>query len=96
VSGGPRSTNYVHDLLVADGKYLLNWTYAERSILLEDILFGVPGPVLAGEDFYAELNPTTWLATWIAGNFEANYRALSAPTDDSFPISTDVVSWAQS
>src|ERR1700756_4000556 len=34
VSGGPRNTNYLHDVLVYDGTYLLGRTYLERYNLL--------------------------------------------------------------
>jgi hypothetical protein len=34
VSGGPRNTNYLHDVLVYDGTYLVGRTYRERQNLL--------------------------------------------------------------
>jgi hypothetical protein len=89
VSGGPRNTNYVHDLLVADGEYLLGSTYLERVTLLEKLLFDVSGLFASDATFktsHFELTPTTWLATWIVGNFVSNYEALSAPEDEGLVL----------
>jgi hypothetical protein len=47
VSGGPKDTNYVHDVLVNDGRYLLGRTYAERYALVRELLTPAPKLLLA-------------------------------------------------
>jgi hypothetical protein len=71
VTGGPKDTNYVHDLLVDDGVYLLGKTYAERYARLGALL--TPGPKLL-------------LADYSRANFGALFDSLTAGEDEGLVV----------
>jgi hypothetical protein len=71
VSGGPKDTNYVHDILVADGVYLLGKTYAERYALVRSLL--TPAPKLLLADYARE-------------NFTALFDSLTAGEDEGLVL----------
>jgi hypothetical protein len=60
---GIRDTNYIHDVLVYDGEYLIGKTYEERHTLLLKAFrvtskyHGIPGPVS-----HVEVDDNTWIA----------------------------------
>jgi hypothetical protein len=68
---GIRDINYIHDIVVADGKQLVGSTFAERQALLHD-LFG--NPVVTPE------TPITHFVlddhTWLARNFTRGFPNL--------------------
>jgi hypothetical protein len=37
---GPRDTNYIHEILVADGEYLIGKTFGERQYMLYELFLG--------------------------------------------------------
>lgn len=71
VSGGPKDTNYAHDVLVADGRYLLGKSYAERYAIVRGLL--VPGPNLLVAGYETE-------------GFGALFDGLSAGEDEGLVL----------
>lgn len=68
---GIRDTNYVHDILVSDGKYLLGTTYAQRLKIINQLLVGPD----------CTLEPGYWKKSdhlWIVRNFRENFAELFA------------------
>src|SRR5271166_4736918 len=68
VNGGPKDTNFVHDVLVADGEYLLGERYADRYGLMVETLVNarlrLTGelPALQPHTGYMQVTPKTWVA----------------------------------
>jgi hypothetical protein len=71
VSGGPKDTNYVHDVLVADGRYLLGKSYAERYEMVRGLFS--PGPNLL-------------VAGYASAEFGALFDSLSAGEDEGLVL----------
>jgi hypothetical protein len=71
VRGGPKDTNYVHDVLVADGVYLLGKSYAERYAMVRGLF--VPGPNLL-------------VAEYVSEGFGALFDSLSAGEDEGLVL----------
>jgi hypothetical protein len=84
VSGGPRNTNYLHDVLVYDGTYLLGRTYLERY----NLLFKAFDPYVSGEAFsHFILNPQTLLAKSVRTGFKTMFKEqLIAGEDEGLVI----------
>lgn len=79
VSGGPRDTHYVHDVLVADGDYLIGETYAQRYSRLVSLF--VPKSVSDTPDHWV-VDDHVWLAKCRRTGFREYYDSLSAPEDE--------------
>lgn len=59
---GIRDTNYIHDVLVLDGEYLLGKTFDQRyQLLLNRLGFHISHPTETHRSHYV-LNDNTWLA----------------------------------
>jgi hypothetical protein len=84
VSGGPRNTNYLHDVLVYDGTYLLGRSYAERYALLDKLF----RRYATGEEFgHFVLNPSTWLAINFTSKFKQIFKEeLSGGEDEGLVL----------
>jgi len=68
--GGMRDVNYVHDVLVADGDWLLGSTYQQRWGILSSVL---PGK----EDGWRRIvNAKTWLANNVVSGFKDAFSSL--------------------
>lgn len=75
VSGGPRDTNYINDILVADGEYLVGTTFAERHQILFD-LFGA-SPDADGPQSHIVIDDRTWLARPHTSGFSGLFTSLT-------------------
>lgn len=79
VRGGPRDTNFVHDILVADGASLVGANFTERQALLKALF-------LSGEEdetaSHYVINANTWLAKNVRKGFGAFFRSLDKPEDE--------------
>jgi hypothetical protein len=80
---GIRDINYIHDVLVEDGEYLLGSTYAQRySRLLMLFLHKKPsGPIS-----HFILDDHTWLARNHEGSFIDLFNSLDAPEDEGIVL----------
>jgi hypothetical protein len=84
VSGGPRNTNYLHDVLVYDGSYLIGQTYIWRYSLL---LKAFERHINAETDAYFVLDPQTWLAkNWLKGFKKVFKEKLDANEDEGLVL----------
>ena len=70
---GLRDTNFVHDVLVNDGEYLVGKTFVERQNILRS-LFLKGGE--AETESHVVVTPHTWLAKNRLANFDAFYDSL--------------------
>lgn len=76
---GIRDINYIHDILVEDGEYLLGSTYAQRySRLLMLFLHGKP----KGPQSHFILNDRTWLAKNFTAPFTPLFESLTRLEDE--------------
>ena len=79
VSGGPHNTNYLHDVLVYDGTYLLGRSYAERYNFLNKVF----DRYITGEEYtHFMLNPQTWLAKCLFGGFKQIFKEKLSDDED--------------
>lgn len=82
VAGGPKDTNYLFDILVADGNYLVGKTFAERQAILSDLF-----PHAIDETFsHRVITPNTWVAKLHTNGFQELFRGLTAPEDEGVVI----------
>lgn len=72
---GLRDTNYVHDILVADGEHLVGKTFVERQSLLHD-LFDVANCDKTITHYIVDDN------TWIARNYTTGFDRLFGSLTD--------------
>ncbi len=82
VTGGPRDTNYIFDILVADGEYLVGKTFAERQEILNAIF-----PNSVGEtESHRIINDNTWVAKLHDVDFRDLFDGLTADEDEGLVI----------
>jgi hypothetical protein len=80
---GIRDINYIHDILVEDGEYLIGTTYAERySRLLMLFLHERHAPKTS----HFILNENTWLARNHEGSFRKLFDSLTDPEDEGIVL----------
>lgn len=85
-----RDTNYVHDVLVADGELLIGSTYADRQAILGETLqaaaeeLNLPEAVEAKTHFI--LNANTWLAKSLPPDFKTGYNSLVDDEDEGLVL----------
>lgn len=74
-----KHVNYVHDVLVSDGEYLVGYTQAQRSAILR-ALFGVE----SREQTYSHyvIDRHTWVARDHVMGFRSLYDSLSSEEDE--------------
>ena len=83
VKGGPRNTNYVHDVLVCDGQYLIGSTYASRYELLREFFQSY---IHDETESHFVLDPHTWLARNRYHAFKALYTGLNQAEDEGLVL----------
>lgn len=89
-TGAPlRNINYIHDILVADGDYLVGMTYADRQVLLRQLFPDTVEP-LRGVG-YRVIDPYTWLAVNFMPNpakpgFDRLFASLTLPEDEGLVL----------
>jgi hypothetical protein len=82
VTNGPRDTNYIFDVLVADGEYLVGKTFLERQAILADIF-----PKSKSETAsHRVIDSNTWVAKLIKSDFEGVFEGLSSAEDEGLVI----------
>lgn len=80
---GLRDINYIHDILVDNGEYLIGTTYAQRySRLLMMFLNGN----LPKEQSHYVLNQHTWLARNHGSDFTGLFESLERPEDEGIVL----------
>jgi hypothetical protein len=70
---GMRHINYINDILVADGEYLIGTTFAQRQNLLAALF---PNAVTHIDGGYKVIDANTWLAVNHKSGFAALFDAL--------------------
>lgn len=80
---GIRNINYVHDILVEDGEYLVGTTYAERYARL--LMLFLHSPVAETASHWV-LDDHTWLAKNHREGFYGLYKGLTAPEDEGIVL----------
>lgn len=83
VSGGPRDTNFIHDILVADGQSLAGTTFLARQAMLRQLF--LEGGEAETASHYV-LDDHTWLAKNVVGGFKAFFAALDKPEDEGLVL----------
>jgi hypothetical protein len=76
---GLRDINYVHDVLVNDGEYLIGYTQAERQKILHDI-FNTRD--IAPTQSHHVIDPTTWVVREYTRGFRDLFDSLDKPEDE--------------
>jgi hypothetical protein len=79
VTNGQKDTNYINDILVADGEYLIGQTMMARQARIAD-LFQRPGQAEASGHYV--VNDNTWVAKNIASDFKGFFATLDTPEDE--------------
>lgn len=74
---GLRNINYVHDILVANGEYLVGKTFEQRQEILYTLLKKKNKSRELLSHF--EISPTLWLAKTFQGDHRALYDKLERP-----------------
>jgi hypothetical protein len=84
VSGGPRNTNYLHDVLVYDGTYLVGRTYHERY----NLLYKAFDRYITEDGGLSHfiLNPQTLLAKSIMAGFKTTFKGLTENEDEGLVL----------
>ena len=72
-----KNVNYIHDILVCNGKVLIGTTYPERHKILQG-LFPDAAPNPLG---YTEIDRYTWLAQVYDSDFQSLYSQLSVQVE---------------
>jgi hypothetical protein len=81
-----KNINYIHDVLVADGEYLVGTTFAQRQDMLASLFPDTVQPINGVG--YRVIDPYTWLAINHApnpnrpGSFEKLFFSLTKPEDE--------------
>ena len=80
-----KNINYIHDILVMNGEYLVGTTFADRQKILEDLF---PHTVMPMSGIgYRVIDPNTWLAInylpgTLKGGFIGLFKSLTRPEDE--------------
>jgi hypothetical protein len=78
-NGGVRDTNFINDILVHDGHYLVGETFADRQARIAE-LFLRPGQTEQVGHYVVDDN--TWVAKNRVGDFKGFFAALDTPEDE--------------
>jgi hypothetical protein len=81
--GGVRDTNYIHDMLVCDGEYLVGVSQVERHRMLCE-LFGVDK--LQPTYSHWVVDQYTWIARQFTEGFKPLYDSLTAKQDEGLVL----------
>ena len=87
-----KNINYIHDILVADGEYLVGTTFAQRQDMLLSLFPNTVEPL--GGVGYKVIDPYTWLAINFMpnpnrpGTFERLFLGLTKPEDEGLVLKT--------
>jgi hypothetical protein len=83
---GLRHTNYINDILVADGEHLTGTTFAERQALLAELFPNAVEHISGG---YKVIDSNTWLAENFHSGFSALFETMTSrqqPEDEGLVL----------
>lgn len=83
VSGGVRDTNYINDILVDDGSYLVGESFAARQDRLRTLLVRDD---LSETESHWVVDDNTWLAKNHVGKFQQFFDSLDKPEDEGIVL----------
>ncbi len=83
VTTGAKDTNYIHDILVADGDQLIGVTFKERQQMLADLF--LKGSEAETISHYV-LDSNAWLAKNFTGDFEAFFAQNDTDEDEGIVL----------
>jgi hypothetical protein len=78
-----KNVNYIHDILVHDGVYLLGTTYAQRYAILQKLFLN---NIVDSTESHHVLNEHTWLAKNIRSDFEKVFYSLTSDEDEGLVL----------
>lgn len=81
--GGVRDTNYLHDVLVADGEHLVGKSYRERHSLLCSLFLRGDAPETKT---HFKASEKTWIAKIVERDFTDFYASLETAEDEGLVI----------
>jgi hypothetical protein len=83
---GLRNINYLHDIYVNNGDYLVGTTLADRQKLLQSLI--MKGKRSKAREFLThwEISPTLWLAKNHYGDFQMLYDKLDRPEHEGLVL----------
>lgn len=91
VTSGRRDTNYINDVLVYDGDYLVGTTYAERIDMLKDMF----SPQITDEDYCEyKIGDNASIAKCFSGKFNELFDSLDNPEDEGLVLKNPKASLA--
>lgn len=84
--GGYRNVNYIHDILVVNGEYLVGSTHSKRYAILHDDVF--KSHIRNGRETYShhELDQHTWLAIEYDTGFKKLYDGITDEIDEGLVL----------
>lgn len=82
VAGGPRDTNYVFDILVADGEYLVGKTLADRLAILDNLF----PKSISETTSHRVITPNTWVAKTHTIPARELFQGLRADEDEGIVL----------
>jgi hypothetical protein len=80
---GLRNINYIHDILVADGNYLIGSLFADRQAVLRHLF---PTTTQSIDGHYYVIDEYTWLAHNYTSGFRALFASLSRADDEGLVL----------
>jgi hypothetical protein len=84
---GMRDINYVHDVLVADGKELWGTTYRDRLVILKRAFAEAASQdTWINEDTHLVVDKHTWLAVDYPAEFRDLFEKFSKPDDEGLVL----------
>ena len=75
-----KDTNYIHDVLVADGEWMIGEEYSKRYKILEEVFKGAP------DGDHLTINANTWLASNISDKFRSTFDSLKKIEDEGLVL----------
>lgn len=83
VTDGPRDTNYINDILVADGEYLVGTRFVDRQLIISD-LFGLEARPATLTHY--EIDDHTWVARNYTEGFRGFYDQMTKPEQEGIVL----------
>jgi hypothetical protein len=80
---GLKNINYTHDVLVADGEYLVGHTQEDRQGILQDLLLAVDA---RSTPHHYEVSPNLWLPVEYESGFDTLFEGLTRPEHEGLVL----------
>ena len=81
---GIKDIHYVHDVLVADGEYLVGRTQEDRQDILHDLLMN--GDAVESPNGHYVVSPYLWLPVEYDGGFDNLFKSLKSDEDEGIVL----------